>query len=222
MRTHALPIALAGAAVSMLLTGCIGFDGEPTGKQIGPNKVEIKFTTCEGNDTPDCSDQKAAEERAANEEEIEARGGDEQRVLSGIRTPHGTKLPRTFHAVDGNDPDLTFTRDRSYTDALNLAAPRPNGSIWVGYTSTQQDFKTKREAGGIGLTTFKLVARLSDDIGRQFKFRPVLGLTEQQPGTPIDCGKGSQVYEFNDNDTICIDAPDSYEETRRSIKVPLD
>jgi hypothetical protein len=229
--TRQRTIATAAALVAgLVLSGCIGFDGPVKGKQISAKKVAISFRTCTGDTPPSCSDSKLSEVQKDAAEREAAKGvpGLGFRALIALRTPPGTGVPDQFAAKgEFADPENTFTYNAPYTDALNAAAPRPGGSRYTGYTSPGA-FTKDGKARGVDSIPFRLVLRLPDEVGSQFKYRPVLGFTTQDdPTVPLDCGHGSELYDgFDINDpfdiTTCIDAPDTHEETSHSLKIPLD
>ena len=190
-------IAWTGAAIGALaLSGCVDFKGEPKGKQSSAKSVRISFKPCAAGTTgcPDIGD---------------FENGD-VRLLVGVRVPQGTSSPDSFTP---RGTGVKFKRDGSYRGELNSKAPRPDGTTWLGYSSKVFDYSGSPPSAKVAL---KL--GLPNDIGKTFRFRPVLGFFQtSENGDPVDCGPDP----FAGEGTVCIDAPDA-EDVEKSIKVPLD
>ena len=194
---------ITAAVAAVVLAGCVGFDGKPTGKQISPQKVQIKFKVCRAGDTKTCSDQGDWD-------------SDNVRLLIGLRAPKGTDVPGSFTPVGS---DVGFVSFRPYARQLNELAPKRDGYRYFGWVSDESRTGDAWPATG----RFRLKLGLPNDPGRRFRFRPVVGYQEVGAKGPprLDCGPNAYSQEEDANAT-CVDAPDTPADTRPSIKVPLD
>jgi hypothetical protein len=123
-------------------------------------------------------------------------------LLAGFRVPTGSDGPDTF-LTDASD--IHFTKNSSYTDALQALFPAPPGEHWVGYVSDVRTF-----ASGVGAENptgihpeFTLPAG-SDGapFAGPYHWRFAVGFRRieiAQAGDPVDC--------TNDVATFCVDSP---------------
>jgi hypothetical protein len=170
--------------------------------------VKISFTVCQDEGTTTCQD--------ARDSGDARRGDSEDRVLLSIRAPKGTKLPFSFKP---KGVDVVFTANRSLSKELDLKAVHKASEKWHGYVS--DDVPEDQRRG-----EFALQARLPDEIGSEFKYRPVVGYftSTGDPFDKVDCGDDPFAENaFDGNVTIqCIDDPDTKRAVRKSLKIPLD
>jgi hypothetical protein len=196
-----IAVGIGLAVAAMALSGCVTFKGPIRGKQVSEHRVQVRFAIC-------------AEDEAKGGCYVppDTRGDKEARVLLAFRVPKGTGVPKVFQSRAGSE----FVRLAVYTQELNARAVRRPSQKWVGFVSAQ----TVSEAGPLQ-ARFRVRFRLPDHPGDVFKYRPAVGGYNAPPFPEHGCAP--DLYDYSDeNHTICIDDPQSVEQTRRSLRIPLD
>ena len=211
-------LGVAVGACALALGGCVGFDGEPRGKQVSDEKVRVKFEVCAAGE-PGCSDQGPS-------------GSGSYRLLVGLRAPEGTDAPAKIRPV-GRPERLRI--DLPYQRQLNELAPAPGDARWIGYSSRAFEYgagraqgeaprRVPRGAGEPSSARFRVTLGLPREIGRKFRWRPVVGYAGVSDTEPEDarirCGDNPYSQTGNANAT-CIDTPETAEETRESFRIRL-
>jgi hypothetical protein len=211
-------LGVAVGACALVLGGCVGFDGKPRGKQVSEDKVRVKFEVCAAGE-PGCSDQGPS-------------GSGSYRLLVGLRAPEGTDAPAEIRPV-GRPERLQI--DRPYQRQLNELAPAPGDARWIGYSSKAFDYaaaraqsdaprRVPRGTGEPSSARFRITLGLPREIGRKFRWRPVVGFMGVSEAEPEDarvrCGDDPYNQTGNANAT-CIDTPETAAETRESFRIRL-
>lgn len=197
------------AALSVLgIAGCVGFQGEPGGKQIGPHTVRLSFKICVAQSSPNCTDQ-------GNN------SSGRYESLIALRVPKGSDLPNSFKPVG---KDVIYTRDSGYGKQLKRNVPTPEGTVWVGFRS--QAFQVDPAAGLNVRARFAIKAGLPSKIGKIFRYSPVLGYMQRSDESgaadaePIRCQDFDE-FSGGDANATCADAPAARFEIRKGVKIPL-
>jgi hypothetical protein len=194
--------ALLGVA-ALVFAGCEpGFDGEPTGEQVGKRKVAVNFNLCEANDAGGCSDEGA--DSAVS-------------LLVGLRVPRGSQVPDSFSSTSGTE--INLVRNDEYKYHLNQLAPRNAERFkWFGYRSETFPAATR----GVERAAFRVRMTVPEGYKRPgFKVRPVVGLASEN-AEQVDCGESAYNRGANTRATAtCIINPEE-DQLDQDLVIPVE
>ena len=197
----ALGAGIALLALTVLISGCVEFVGEPRARQVAKKpKVDVVFKVCTlGNLNSKCEGNGIA-----------ASPG---RLLVAFRVPKGTKAPKRFkpRRVNG-EGSIRLARNPSYSKSLNERLPKPKAFRWIGYSS---DEVTEEQLELADTAAFRVRLGVPKRlVGKRFRVTPVIGyaqIGEEQPvDAPIVCAENPFKSTGTTNlqtSMLCIDDP---------------
>ena len=196
----ALGAGIALLALTVVISGCVEFVGEPKARQVAKKpKVDVVFKLCtSGKPNTKCG-----------VEALDPPG----RLLVAFRVPKGTKVPKRFkpRRVNG-EGSIRLARNPSYSKSLNERLPKPKAFRWIGYSSGEV---TKEQLELADKAAFRVRLGVPKRlVGKRFRVTPVVGVAqigEEQPAdAPIVCAEDPfEGTGATNNQTLmhCIDDP---------------
>jgi hypothetical protein len=197
----ALGAGIALLALTVVISGCVEFVGEPRIKQVAKKpKVDVVFKVCtRGHAYSNCGGGLVAEPPG--------------RLLVAFRVPKGAKVPKRFkpRRVNG-EGSIRLARNPSYSKSLNERLPKPKAFRWIGYSSGEV---TKEQLELADKAAFRVRLGVPKRlVGKRFRVTPVVGVAqigEEQPAdAPIVCAEDPfEGTGATNNQTLmhCIDDP---------------
>ena len=184
-------LAILGLAL-LVLPGCFVIRSQTVTQPDVIGDVQISTTVCiqDGNPSNPCVGSKQTGPPHPTN------------LLIAYRVPDGVDGPETFIRAHGYP--LTFKKDQTYVDALNINAAPPPGEHWIGYradTAPVTDDPTMEPRFSLPQ------AADGAPFHGPFKYRTVVGwIDDQSPDRtdPVDCTHTSS----NGSSSVCIDFPD--------------
>ncbi|HZB74773.1 MAG TPA: hypothetical protein VE526_01020 [Solirubrobacteraceae bacterium] len=202
------------ALLTVLLSGCIGFQ-ETSGTQAqSMGLVNLKIVACPDG-APGCS---ATSNRGSAYVHMDDTTTLPQQILLGVRLPDGTAPAASLVATVAGGGTLTFTRSTSYEAQLQAFAPAPAGERWWGWLSDGGAY-TKASPQFLAVNIGVPLPRPSDGgpFPGQLPWRPVIGTrsfdADLPASRPVTCGDDPDDFfsGFSEDmglpDTVCADAP---------------
>src|SRR5690242_16531527 len=207
MRIRRTALALATAALTLVLSGCISIKTE-TISQRAPGVFTVHATVCvtdNDQDTyPDCHVSNVAETDTFGDGDNN-NAPESGQMLVGFRVPDGTTAPTSFQSAAH---DTTFNESDSYAQQLSATFTPVAGEHWVGYVSGFKTIDPHNQAAD-RTTSFTPEFALPAQAGGgpfagPLHWRMAIGFraldNAGQSGDPVDCSGSNHV-------TICVDSP---------------
>jgi hypothetical protein len=198
----ALGAGIALLALTVVISGCVEFVGEPRIKQVAKKpKVDVVFKVCtRGHAYSNCGGGLVAEPPG--------------RLLVAFRVPKGAKVPKRFkpRRVNG-EGSIRLARNPSYSKSLNERLPKPKAFRWIGYSSGEV---TKEQLELADTAAFRVRLGVPKRlVGKRFRVTPVIGAAKTGEEQPIVCAADPFVPTPNDQPYVyCITDPPSKAELK--------
>ncbi len=195
------------ALLAVVVSGCVSIKSQSASQRL-PGFVTLRLDLCvsdrDGSTYADCDPGRntAEGDNGLDGDDGSGRG----QLLVGFRVPVGTGSPSSFVSSDGS---ATFTRNASYSAALQARFAAPVGFRWEGYSSTELPFDPILPDDRTTRLEPEFVLPQGVDgepYAGPFMWRAVVGFRQTgagaaNAGDPVDCSPLSGA--------VCFDSPNA-------------